>query len=594
MAVKLPLASSIEAWKEAKELVHVPRSRVWIVALLGAGVGITESVFLAIIASVGVAIAGNKGGAVKIPAFGAIDGVSVPWLLGIGVVLGIATMLASFLIQIELARINTRTMAQMRRELYDDFTKTSWPAMRGEVESALITYIINHVPRVSNMLTSIVSQLTAFITLIIFLAAAVLVAPVIAIAIIVLGVVLYFVFLPMRGIASKSGEDSKIATRVLFMSFADSVAASREIKTYGVGEPVRERISREIDDLERPQYRLRLVQGFLPILYQRAVFMIMLMGLGLVYALDISDLGSIGAALLIVLRAMQQAQAVQSAEPSIAEARPWISELINRRDRYRANAFVFGDADLGKVEEIEFDNVSYRYDVEGGEAPLALDGVSFTARRGELIGVIGPSGSGKSTLTELVLRLDKPQQGTYKINGRDTWEFTEESWTKEIVLVPQFSHLIAASVEENIRFLRDGITRDAVEDAATKSNLTDEIGELDDGFETMIGERGHRGLSGGQRQRLSIARAIVRPPSLIVLDEPTSALDHKAEDVIVETIERLREHACVLVVAHRLSTLRHCDRVLVLRDGKREAFCTLEELAEMSEFFREARATNAL
>jgi ABC-type multidrug transport system fused ATPase/permease subunit len=594
MAVRLPLASSFEAWKEAKELVHVPRSRVWFVAVMGAGVGITESVFLAIIASVGVSIAGNKAGQVKIPVFGAIDGVSVPALLGLGVALGAATMVASFLIQIELARINTRTMASMRRELYEDFTKTSWPAMRGEVESALITYIINHVPRVSNMLTSIVGQLTAFITLIIFLAAAVLVAPVVALAIIVLGIVLYFAFLPMRGIASKSGEDSKVATRVLFMSFADSVAASREIKTYGVSAPVRERINREIDDLERPQYRLRLVQGFLPILYQRAVFMIMLAGLGLVYALDVKDLGSIGAALLIVLRAMQQAQAVQAAEPSIAEARPWISELINRRDRYRANAFEFGTSHLAGVDEVEFDNVSYRYDVEGGEAPWALDGVSFTARRGDLIGVIGPSGSGKSTLTELILRLDKPQTGTYRINGRDTWDYDEASWTEQIVLVPQFSHLIAASVEDNIRFLRDGITRDAVEDSAVKAHLTEEIGELDNGFETMIGERGHRGLSGGQRQRLSIARAIVRPPSLIVLDEPTSALDHKAEDVIVETIERLREHALVIVVAHRLSTLRHCDRVLVLRDGKREAYCTLDELAERSEFFREARATNAL
>ncbi|MEY2398030.1 MAG: ATP-binding cassette, subfamily bacterial [Actinomycetota bacterium] len=594
MAVKFPLASSIDAWKEAKDLVQVPRSRVWLVSVLGAGVGITESIFLAIIASVGVAIAGKHGGQVKLAGFGAISGISVPVLLGIGVALGAVTMVASFLIQIELARINTRTMAEMRRELYDEFTKTSWPAMRGEVESALITYIINHVPRVSNMLTSIVSQLTAFITLVIFLAFALIVAPLVAIAIIVLGVVLYFIFLPMRGIAAKSGEDSKVATRVLFMSFADSVAASREIKTYGVGEPVRQRISREIDDLERPQYRLRLVQGFLPILYQRAVFMILLAGLGIVYAVHLKDLGSIGAALLIVLRAMQQAQLVQSAEPSIAEARPWIAELVNRRDRYRANAFVFGTNTLDAVEEIEFENVSYRYEVEGGEAPLALDNVSFKAHRGELIGVIGPSGSGKSTLTELILRLDKPHTGTYRINGRDTWEFSEESWTEQIVLVPQFSHLIAASVEENIRFLREGITRDAVEDSAVKAHLTEEILELDHGFETLIGERGHRGLSGGQRQRLSIARAIVRPPSLIVLDEPTSALDHKAEDVIVETIERLREHALVIVVAHRLSTLRHCDRVLVLRDGKREAFCKLDELNNSSEFFREARATNAL
>jgi ABC-type multidrug transport system fused ATPase/permease subunit len=92
---------------------------------------------------------------------------------------------------------------------------------------------------------------------------------------------------------------------------------------------------------------------------------------------------------------------------------------------------------------------------------------------------------------------------------------------------------------------------------------------------------------------MSIARAIVRPPSLIVLDEPTSALDHKAEDVIVETIESLRKHACVIVIAHRLSTLRHCDKVLVLKDGKQEAFCTLPQLERRSRFFRESRAMSA-
>ena len=223
-----------------------------------------------------------------------------------------------------------------------------------------------------------------------------------------------------------------------------------------------------------------------------------------------------------------------------------------------------------------------------------LRDINLRVMQGERIVIAGPSGSGKSTLTELVLRLDRPTTGEYRVNGQATWDFDEASWARQVVLVPQFSHLIAGSVEDNIRFLREGITREAVEDAARRSHLTDEINELDEGFETMIGERGYRGISGGQRQRMSIARAVVLPPSLIVLDEPTSALDHQAEDVIVETIERLREHACVIVVAHRLSTLRHCDRVLVLRDGKREAYCTLDELADSSEFFREARATNAL
>jgi ABC-type multidrug transport system fused ATPase/permease subunit len=297
---------------------------------------------------------------------------------------------------------------------------------------------------------------------------------------------------------------------------------------------------------------------------------------------------------------MQQAQGVQAADPVIAEARPWIQELKDGRDRYYEGRMRFGEVALDGIDEIELSNVGYSYgensdsaeNGQGGQG-LALEGVSFTARRGQLIGVIGPSGSGKSTLSELIVRLDEPMSGTYRVNGRPASEYDLASWTRQVVLVPQLGHLISATVEDNIRFLREGVTEAAVRSASDRANLTDDVLELEDGFTTLVGERGHRGLSGGQRQRLTIARALAVPPSLIVFDEPTSALDHKAEGVIVETIEALREHALVIVIAHRLSTLRHCDHVLVLRDGKTEAFCTPDELALQSTFFRDAGTTIA-
>jgi ABC-type multidrug transport system fused ATPase/permease subunit len=407
--------------------------------------------------------------------------------------------------------------------------------------------------------------------------------------VIVLGAILYFCFLPVRGIARRAGKESQNATRALFTTFREAISASREIKAYGVEDPVRERVNREIDELERPAFRMRVASGFVPVLYQRLVFLILLGGIGLVYALDIHDVGAIGASLLIVLRAMQQAQSVQSSDPAIAEGLPWVAELKEGRERYRTNQTSFGDAPLSDIEEIAFEDVSYSYPgADGAAGTLALNGVSFTAKKGELLGVIGPSGSGKSTLSELIVRLDEPTSGTYRVNGRAASDFDRGDWTRHVVLVPQLGHLIAASVSDNIRFLRNDVSEEAVRLASDRANLTGDVLDLDDGFETIVGERGHRGLSGGQRQRLSIARAVAVQPGLIVLDEPTSALDHKAETVIVETIEMLRKHACVVVIAHRLSTLRHCDRVLVLRDGKVEAFCAPNELEARSEFFRGA------
>ena len=582
---------SVKAWREVGEFVHIGRARVVVLAALGTIVGVSESAFLAILASVGIAIAGKGDSSiVKLP-FVALSGLSIPTQLELGAGLALATMLVQFFIIVQLSKITAQVNTLMRREIYREFSHASWRTQRSEVESAFVNFIVFHVTRASGLVSAIISQLTSVATLAVFLVVALAMAPGIALVVLVLGALLWVGFLPVRRITRDAGEESKAATRKLFRTFIDAISASREIKAYGVEDPIRERIDEEINDLEKPAYRVRVASGFVPVLYQRLVFMILLGGVAMVYILDVKNIASIGGALLIVLRAMQQAQAVQAADPVIAEARPWLQELKEGRDKYSGGRMQVGDATLTHLDEIELDNVGYSYGEEG--QGLALDGVSFKARRGELIGVIGPSGSGKSTLSELLVRLDTPTFGTYRVNGRPASEYSRESWTSHVVLVPQLGHLISASVEENIRFLRDGVTPEAVRSAADRANLTVDVLEFEEGFATEVGERGHRGLSGGQRQRLTIARALAVPPRLIVLDEPTSALDHKAEGVIVETIESLRKDALVIVIAHRLSTLRHCDKVLVLRDGKTEAFCPPDELGDQSTFFRDAGTTLA-
>ena len=588
-SLRRSVAGSVEAWRGVNELVPVPRLRLLTLAALGAAVGLTETMFLAIIATAGVALAGGGVAAVKLP-FGVIDKLSIPTLLIAGTALAISTLAAQFLIQVNIARINSRTTSTLRQDTYRAFVETGWAVQRGEIEGVFVNYMTGHIPRVANLLTSIIIELTAAITLLVFIVGAVAISPFIAVVVIALGALLFSIFLPVRGLARRAGRESAKANRTLSTSFIDAVAASREIKAYGVEDAVRLRIDDEIEAVQRPAYRSLLLQGLVPVLYQRAVYLILLGGLGLVYALDIKEVGSIGAALLLVLRAMQQGQFIQVSEQAIAESRPWIAELKQQREYYEANIVRSGSTPLDRVEEIEFDGVSYRY----GNGALALDGVSFTARRGDLIGLVGPSGSGKSTLSELIVRLDRPTAGRYKVNGRDSWDFDQRTWTEQVVLVPQLGQLIEASIEENIRFLRPGISHAAVVEAAVRAHLLGEIDEMEAGFDTFVGERGRRGLSGGQRQRLSIARAVARRPSLVVLDEPTSSLDHEAEDAIVETIEELRTHACVFVIAHRLSTLRHCDRVLVLRDGKQEMVSTLDDLPERSEFLTMARAASEL
>src|SRR5205085_12071402 len=184
------------------------------IAVLGGAVGVTESAFLGILASVGVAIAGKGEGAVKLP-FVAVDNLAIPTLLWIGVGLALSTLVIQFLITITLARITMQVNTGLRRSLYEDFSHTSWRVQRSEVESTFVNFIVFHTQRVSNLVTALIGQLVALVTLLVFVVGAVLISPVISMVVIVFGALLYAAFLPMRGIARTAGDDAKAATRNL-------------------------------------------------------------------------------------------------------------------------------------------------------------------------------------------------------------------------------------------------------------------------------------------------------------------------------------------------------------------------------------------
>ncbi len=166
-------------------------------------------------------------------------------------------------------------------------------------------------------------------------------------------------------------------------------------------------------------------------------------------------------------------------------------------------------------------------------------------------------------------------------------EVSLEAWYDQFVFVPQDNRLLLASVADNIRFYRPGVDRDRVVQAAELAHLRDEIEQLPEGFDTVIGPGGHD-LSGGQKQRLGLARALVGEPTVLVLDEPTSALDMRSEQLVQQTLQDLRGKVSLFIVAHRLSTLSICDHVLVLRDGWVEGFGAPADLRRTDGFYREA------
>jgi ABC-type multidrug transport system fused ATPase/permease subunit len=267
----------------------------------------------------------------------------------------------------------------------------------------------------------------------------------------------------------------------------------------------------------------------------------------------------------------------------VTEFLPYTHRVLSHRDELRASRVERGSVAVGHVRSLELEDVSYGY--QGADD--VLHDISFRVEPGEALGIVGPSGSGKTTLLELALRLRTPGAGRYLVNGTNATSLDVGEFSRRVAFVPQVPRLLTGSAVDNIRFLRPGISDEAVRRAARLAHIDDEVEALEQGWETVLSERG-RGLSGGQRQRLCLARALAGAPDLLVLDEPTSALDGRSEELFCATLAELVGDMTVLLVAHRVSTLALCERVLVLTDGRIEVVGALEEVRESNAFFRGA------
>jgi ATP-binding cassette subfamily B protein len=222
---------------------------------------------------------------------------------------------------------------------------------------------------------------------------------------------------------------------------------------------------------------------------------------------------------------------------------------------------------------VSFDNVTFGYD----GIRQVIRGVSFDVRAGELIGLVGPSGGGKSTVVNLLARFYDVTGGTIRVDGVDVRRLDTGHYRRQIGMVLQDPYLFHGTIVENIRYGLPEAGLDAVIAAARAANAHDFVCKLPHGYDTIVGERGHT-LSGGERQRVSIARAILHDPRILILDEATSSVDTETERQIQEALERLVHGRTVFAIAHRLSTLRKADRLFVIEDGRLAEAGTHQEL----------------
>ncbi len=224
--------------------------------------------------------------------------------------------------------------------------------------------------------------------------------------------------------------------------------------------------------------------------------------------------------------------------------------------------------------DVRFKDVTLRYGVEDKDA---LYDISFHAHPGKVVGLIGSTGSGKTSLTQLMTRFYEPQKGQVFIDGVDVQEYSLQSIRSHIGFVLQESFLFSSSIKANISYGRPSATMDDIIDAAKRAQAHDFIMELPDGYDTMLGERG-MGLSGGQKQRIAIARSICVDPSILILDDATSAVDMETEFKIQKALKEVMRGRTTFIIAHRISSLKHADEILVLEKGRIVESGTHEQL----------------
>lgn len=220
---------------------------------------------------------------------------------------------------------------------------------------------------------------------------------------------------------------------------------------------------------------------------------------------------------------------------------------------------------LGDIKELEFSNVGFKHQTA---QQSAINKISFDVKTGETIAFVGPSGSGKTTLMKLLVGLYRPQQGKILYNGLDENEIDFTDLRNQIGFVTQDTQLFSGTIRENLVFVNPDAGEDDIKDALNKASCQNLLQRAEKGLDTMIGEGGLK-LSGGEKQRLSIARALLRKPKLLLFDEATSALDSLTEEEITDTIREisLQGNQVTILIAHRLSTIMHADRIYVLEKG---------------------------
>lgn len=573
--------SGVGGWSVLWGLTRPHRRRMALLGVASFAGAMLEAGFLVLLTSTVLALAAGQ------DTVGPLLGQSLPTATTLAI--ASALVLLRLVLSLVTVRISARLSAYVRTEqrlrVTIAYLRADWNVQQGEAAGRLQELLTSFVGRINSAMTSLTQGITASLSLLAFLSAGVVVDAMATLAVLAALALLGAVLAPVRR-KIRSHANTSASTDIVFATaIAELGALGREMQTFGVRAPFEARLAEVIETTTEQQRRVQVLTGTLSPVYTFLAYAAVIAGVALLQLLSFGNLAVIGSIMLLMLRSLSYGQQLLAVSGALASAMPSLERVDETVDFYLKSPADGGSRTPTSVSPLVFEQVGFAYSSDRS----AISGVNFTIAPGEMLGVIGPSGAGKSTLAQLILGLRKPTEGVITAGDVDLREIDREWWTKHVAFVAQDAVLFTGTVAENIRFFRDGIDDASLRQAAAQANILNDVLALPHGFDTHLGERGSQ-LSGGQRQRLSIARALVGKPDLLVLDEPTSALDGHSEALIRESLAELHGHVTLVLIAHRMSTLDLCDRIAVIEDGRVTGLGTPAELRTTSAFYRHALA----
>lgn len=568
-------------WGVLWDLTRNYRPRMVLLGVTSFVSAILEASFVVAVTGIVLALVGGQ------DAVGPVLGRTLPidWALilaGAAVILRLVVSLVTVQISASLVAV---VQSEQRQRLAHAYLRASWQVQQAEAAGRLQELLTSFVARITGATAALTQAITASLSLLAFMSAGLVMDPLAAVVVLGALAVLGAVLTPLRNLIRRRSGEANAAGLVFAKTVAELGSLGQEMQTFGVRDRFEDRISQAILESTEKSRRVQILSGRLTPAYTFLAYAGVIAAVAALRLVDLGNLVEIGAVMLLMLRSLSYAQQLLAVSGQLAAAIPSLETVDETMAYYTSNRAAHGSRIPDAVTPLELTGVSFGY----SDQRPALSDVSFRIEPGEMIGVVGPSGAGKSTLAQLLLGLRNPTEGSVLAAGADLPEVDRSWWTRRVSFVSQDALLFTGTVAENIRFFRDGLQDADLRRAAEQANVLNDIVALPNGFGTHLGERGSQ-LSGGQRQRLSIARALVGKPELLILDEPTSALDGQSEVLIRDTLGALHGRVTVVIIAHRMSTLDACDRILVIEEGRVSAFGTPRELQASSDFYRMALA----